>query len=73
MIPGIPLFPIMWLSQSINAILLPVLLVLLLKLANDKELLGKWVNKKRQNYLTIFLTILITVITIGLFAIPLFK
>jgi NRAMP (natural resistance-associated macrophage protein)-like metal ion transporter len=73
MIPGIPLFPIMWLSQSINAILLPVLLVLLLKLANDKELLGKWVNKKRQNYLTIFLTILITVITIGLFAITLFK
>jgi Mn2+/Fe2+ NRAMP family transporter len=73
MIPGIPLFPIMWLSQSINAILLPVLLVLLLKLANDKELLGKWVNKKRQNYLTVFLTILITVITIGLFAIPLIK
>ena len=73
LIPGIPLFPIMWLSQSMNAILLPVLLILLLKLANDKELLGKWVNKKRQNYLTIFLTILITVITIALFAIPIFN
>lgn len=73
LIPGIPLFPIMWLSQSMNAILLPVLLVLLLKLANDKELLGKWVNKKRQNYLTIFLIILIMIITIALFTIPLFN
>jgi len=32
LIPGIPLFPLMWLSQSMNAILLPVLLVLVIKL-----------------------------------------
>jgi len=73
LIPGIPLFPLMWLSQSMNAVLLPVLLILLLKLANDPELLGRWVNKKSQNILTLSLTLLITVITIGLFVIPLFK
>ena len=56
-----------------NAVLLPVLLILLLKLANDPELLGRWVNKKSQNILTLSLTLLITVITIGLFVIPLFK
>lgn len=72
LIPGIPLFPLMWLSQSMNAVLLPVLLILLLKLANDPELLGRWVNKKSQNILTLSLTLLITVITIGLFVIPLF-
>jgi Mn2+/Fe2+ NRAMP family transporter len=72
LIPGIPLFPLMWLSQSMNAILLPVLLILLLKLANDPELLGSWVNKKSQNILTLSLTLLITMITIGLFVIPLF-
>jgi len=64
MIPGVPLFPIMWLSQTVNAILLPVLLVLLLKLANDHELLGARVNKKAQNFLSIFLTILISLATL---------
>ena len=35
LLPGVPLFPLMWLSQTLNAILLPVLLVLMLRLAND--------------------------------------
>jgi len=70
LIPGIPLFPIMWLSQAMNAVLLPVLLVLILKLANDRRLMGEWTNGRGQNALVAGLTILIALITIGLFVLP---
>ncbi len=68
MIPGLPLFQIMWLSQSVNAILLPILLVLLLKLSNNKEIMGEYTNTKFQNYFALGLTGLIVVITLTLFA-----
>jgi Mn2+/Fe2+ NRAMP family transporter len=64
LIPGIPLFPVMWLSQTLNAIFLPVLLVLVLKLINDKHLMGEMVNSKLQNTLAIFLTVVISAVTI---------
>ena len=67
LIPGLPLFKIMLFSQSINAILLPVLLVLVLILANDREIMGKWKNKRYQNIFSIFLTAIITANTTALF------
>lgn len=67
MIPNLPLFKIMWMTQAVNAILLPIILVLLLKLSNSKEIMGEYTNKKFQNYFAIGLTVLITVITILLF------
>ncbi len=73
LIPGIPLFPIMWLSQSLNAILLPVLLVLVLKLVNDRRLMRDWVNARWQNLLAGGLTILIALVTVTLLASPLLK
>lgn len=66
LIPGIPLFSIMVLSQSLNAVLLPVLLVLVIKLANDKRLMGEWVNGKLQNIFIISLTGLISLVTVAL-------
>jgi Mn2+/Fe2+ NRAMP family transporter len=64
LIPGIPLFPIMWISQTLNAILLPIILILVLKLSNNKQLMGKWKNKRLQNVLAIMLTIIISLITV---------
>ena len=66
LIPSIPLFSIMVLSQSLNAILLPILLVLVIKLANDKRLMGEWANGKLQNILSISLTGLISLVTVAL-------
>lgn len=73
LIPGLPLFKIMLLSQSMNAILLPVLLVLVLILANDRAIMGKWKNKKFQNIFSIFLTLMISAITIALFVLQIKK
>ncbi|RLC62786.1 MAG: divalent metal cation transporter [Chloroflexi bacterium] len=66
LIPGIPLFPIMWLSQSLNAILLPVLLILALKLVNDRRVMGKWTNSRLQNVLAWGLTALVGIATLVL-------
>ncbi|HQE93391.1 MAG TPA: Nramp family divalent metal transporter [Anaerolineae bacterium] len=70
LIPGIPLFPIMWLSQSLNAILLPVLLVLVLKLVNSRRVMGDWVNRRWQNILAWILTGLIVLVTVMLLVSP---
>lgn len=67
LIPGLPLFRIMLLSQTMNAIILPVLLILILILANDKEIMGVWVNRRYQNIFSIFLTIVISAISLALF------
>lgn len=66
LIPGIPLFPLMWLSQSLNALLLPIILILLLKLSNNVQLMGKWKNKRFQNVLASGLTILISLLSLAL-------
>lgn len=71
LIPGIPLFPLMWLSQSMNAILLPVLLVLVIKLVNDRRIMGEWVNSRFQNIFSWALAIIIFLITVVLFISPL--
>ena len=70
LIPGIPLFPLMWLSQVLNAILLPLLLVLVIKLANDRSLMGNWVNSRLQNVLAWGLTALVITITVALVVLP---
>lgn len=71
LIPGIPLFTLMWLSQSLNAILLPVVLILMLRLANDRELMGNYRNRTLSNVLAIGITVLILIATAVLFIAPL--
>ncbi len=62
LIPGIPLFRVMVLSQALNALLLPVLLVLLLKLAGDRRVMGRWINGRVQQGLAWALTAFIAAI-----------
>ncbi len=73
LIPELPLFRVMMLSQSMNAILLPVLLVLVIRLVNDRRVMRAWVNRRWQNVLAITLTVLISLITLTLFVVPLFE
>lgn len=70
LLPGTPLFPLMWLSQTLNAILLPVILVLILRLASNAHLMGRYRNPLVINVLAWGLMSLITVITLVLFTIP---
>ena len=70
LIPGVPLFPIMILSQAMNAILLPLILFLILKIANDPVIMGKYKNSKLTNILAYSLTVMITLITAVLIVEP---
>lgn len=70
LMPGIPLFPVMWLSQSLNAILLPVLLVLVLRLVNSRRVMDRWVNRPWQNVLAWGLAAAVTCVTVVLLISP---
>jgi Mn2+/Fe2+ NRAMP family transporter len=71
LLPGIPLFPLMWVSQALNAIFLPVLLVLMVRLASDARLMGKYRNSRTTNVLAWGTIVLIVAVTLVLFASPL--
>lgn len=49
MIPGLPLFDVLLFTQVINGLLLPVLLVSILRLVNNRELMGAHVNGRVYN------------------------
>jgi Mn2+/Fe2+ NRAMP family transporter len=49
LIPGLPLFKIAVLSQVVNGIVLPFVLIFMLLLINKKELMGEYVNTRVFN------------------------
>ena len=73
LLPNLPLFPLMWISQALNAIFLPVVLVLMLRLANDAQLMGEYQNGRLVNILAWGMTALIVVITLVLFTVSLWQ
>ncbi len=67
MLPNAPLIRIMFLSQTINGILLPIVLLIMLRLVNDRDLMGDYVNSKRMNvitWITVAVLILLTVMLV---------
>ena len=44
MMPGVPLIRVLLVTQVINGVLLPVILIAVLRLVNDRELMGRRVN-----------------------------
>ena len=76
LIPGVPLFPVLFLSQVLNGLLLPFVLVFMCLLVNRTDLMGEHVNGRVWNWIAwgtcvimIGLTIVLVVTTIspGLF------
>lgn len=63
LIPGLRIFRLMWLSQIANAVLLPVILVVMLRLANNAQIMQKWRNRRVSNVLVIVLTVLVVLAT----------
>ncbi|HOV79244.1 MAG TPA: divalent metal cation transporter [Bacillota bacterium] len=64
LIPGIPLIPIMLWSQVINGALLPLVLVFMLKLINDRDLMGDHVNSGIFNFIAWTVTAVMIVLTV---------
>lgn len=51
MIPNIPLIPVIFVSQVMNGVLMPITAFFALRLVNDRGLIGKAVNSKGYNLL----------------------
>jgi NRAMP (natural resistance-associated macrophage protein)-like metal ion transporter len=49
MIPGIPQIPLLLVTQCINGLLLPVILIAIVKLANNTEIMGEYANSTAFN------------------------
>ncbi|HTG00620.1 MAG TPA: divalent metal cation transporter [Nitrospirota bacterium] len=67
LLPGAPLIEIMFLSQTVNGILLPIVLIIMLRLVNNREVMGNYVNSNRMNvitWITVVVLILLTLLLI---------
>ena len=53
LIPGAPLLAIALNANVLATVLLPVSLVFMVMLANDRELMGRWANKRATNVIGI--------------------
>jgi len=65
LIPGAPLIQISLWSQIINGMLLPVVLICMMLMVNNKELMGEYVNSLTKNlvgWATIIILIVLTII-----------
>jgi len=72
LIPGIPLIPVLFLSQVLNGLLLPFVLVFVCLLINREDLMGDWVNGRFWNFVAwgtcavmIVLTLVLVVSTVA--------
>ncbi|MCM0646848.1 divalent metal cation transporter [Clostridium swellfunianum] len=65
LVPGISLIKIILITQQLAGVLCPIVLIFMLKLINDKEVMGSYVNNKFQNFIakaTVVLIILLTIV-----------
>jgi Mn2+/Fe2+ NRAMP family transporter len=62
--PKLPLIKVMWYSQIINSMLLPVVFLFMLKLINDHDIMGKYRNKTLTNIAAYAGTIIISLLNI---------
>ncbi len=60
MIPGIPPITLLLVAQCVNGVLLPVLLFAIVKLANNKEIMGEYVNSTLFNFLAYTTAIIVS-------------
>jgi len=71
LIPGAPLITITLWSQIINAILLPVVLISMIMLVNNKKIMGEHVNNRFQNIIGLSTVVILIGLTILLVVSPL--
>ena len=64
MIPGIQPITLLLVAQCVNGVLLPVLLVAIVKLANDPAIMGEYRNSRWFNVLAYGTTAIVSILSI---------
>jgi Mn2+/Fe2+ NRAMP family transporter len=66
LIPGVPLVSMMFLPAALNGILLPIILVYVMRIANDKEIMGEHINGPVRNVIAWLTVAFLVVLTAAL-------
>jgi NRAMP (natural resistance-associated macrophage protein)-like metal ion transporter len=64
--PNVPLIKIMFLSQTVNGMLLPAVLLIMLRLVNNREIMGEHVNSRRMNVISWITVVILVLLTLML-------
>ena len=72
MMPGLPLINVLIVTQVINGMLLPVILIAILRLVNNRELMGAYVNGRLYNFAAWLTAIVVSALSILLIVVTLF-
>ncbi|SDE23512.1 Nramp family divalent metal transporter [Sporomusa acidovorans] len=68
LLPGLSLYNVMLISQVVNGVLLPPILIFMVVIANDKNIMGEYANSRMYNVLSWFFTIVLILLTVLLLA-----
>ena len=71
-IPDLPLIRVLLVTQVINGLLLPVILIAVLRLVNNRDLMGSYVNGPLYNIAAWLTTIIVTLLSILFIVVTLF-
>ena len=71
-VPNLPLFRVLLVTQVINGLLLPIVLFAVLRLVNNRELMGAHVNRPLYNIAAWLTAILVTILSLLFILITLF-
>ena len=66
LLPNVPLMLAMLVSQDVNGVLLPIVLVFMLRLVNNQRIMGEYVNGRVSNVIAWGSVALLTLLTIVL-------
>jgi NRAMP (natural resistance-associated macrophage protein)-like metal ion transporter len=72
-IPNLPLIRVLLVTQVINGLLLPIVLLAVLRLVNDRELMGSHVNSPLYNVLAWATAIIVTILSLAFILISVIK
>jgi NRAMP (natural resistance-associated macrophage protein)-like metal ion transporter len=72
MLPGLPLFRVLLVTQVINGLLLPVVLIAILRLVNNRDLMGAHVNGPLYNIAAWLTTLIVSALSLLLIVVTLF-
>src|SRR4051795_4901462 len=65
LIPGFPLIQMILLSQVLNGILLPFVLIFMVLLVNKHDLMGEWTNSRGANFVSWFTVVIMIGLTLA--------
>ena len=63
LLPKLDLIPLILATQQINGILVPIILIFMIRLINDKHIMGSYTNSRFQNSISIVTVIFILILT----------